>query len=241
VLAAPTTWRSPEELVKLGFERSRVVMMNEAHNGLLRSVRCRRVGQQVLSTAHLAGVRHLAMEALGREFAARANERRAVPEHSGYLGQPEMRDLIQAALELGWTLVPYEADFDLMPHEFANLSMEETNWREEQQARNLIAALERLDDGAKLFVWCGNSHLSRYGGDEWQPMGLRFAEEAGFAAFAIDQSQGIGAGSLARLLVEEFRDEVTRRGGNAGFLAEDSQSTWFGVDAVLLSIDNELT
>ena len=243
VLEAPKQWRSPEELVEIGFARSRVVMMNELHNGLKRSVRTRVLGKRVLPVAHAAGVRHLAMEALTPEFAKEANGSRAVPSHEpiGYLGQPDMRELIAAALKLGWTLAPYEADFDLKPPEFANLSMEETNWREEQQARNLVAALERIEDDEKLFVWCGNSHLSRHRGDTWYPMGLRFAELAGFDAFALDQTQGIGEKSVARRLAEQFEDELTRRGGSAGFLVEDSSSRWFGVDAVVISTDNDLT
>lgn len=120
-------WRSPSELVEIGFTRSRVVMMmNEAHSGLRRSVRTRIVGKSILPAAHEAGVRHLAMEALRPAFAAAANENRVAPDEShGYLSQPEMRDLIAAALDLGWTLVPYEADFDSKPRAFANLSWEE--------------------------------------------------------------------------------------------------------------------
>jgi hypothetical protein len=38
-----------------------------------------------------------------------------VPADYGYLAQPDMRALMQAALDLGWTLVPYEADFSLQP------------------------------------------------------------------------------------------------------------------------------
>ncbi len=239
MLAAPKKWRSPEELVEIGFARSRVVMMNELHNNLKRSVRTRVLGKRVLPTAHAAGVRHLAMEALTPEFADEANESRVVPPYPvGYLAQPEMRDLIATALELGWTLVHYEADFGLKPAEFVNLSMEETNWREEQQARNLVDALANDEP---LLVWCGNSHLSRYGHGEWQPMGLRFSELAGFDAFALDQTQGIGANSVAKRLTEQFEGELTRRGGSAGFLVEDSSSSWFGVDAVILSVENELT
>ena len=113
----PKEWRSPEELVELGFARARVVMMNELDNGLKRSVRTRVVGKRVLPTAHAAGVRHLAMEALTPEFADEANESRVVPPHesSSYLGQQDMRELIAAALELGWTLFHYEADFKLKP------------------------------------------------------------------------------------------------------------------------------
>jgi hypothetical protein len=57
-------WRAPEELVQIGFSRSRVVMMNEAHNGWLRCVRTRTLGTRALPVPHAAGVRHLAMEAL---------------------------------------------------------------------------------------------------------------------------------------------------------------------------------
>jgi hypothetical protein len=132
VLVAPKQWWSPEELVEIGFARSLVVMMNELHNGLQRSVRTRVLGKRVLPAAHAAGARHLAMEALTPEFAEEANGSRVVPPHEpiGYLGQPDLRELIAAALELGWTLLHYEADFDRKPPEFANLSMEETNWRE---------------------------------------------------------------------------------------------------------------
>jgi hypothetical protein len=56
-------WRSPEELVMIGFSRSRIVMMNECHDGLLRCLSTREIGRRILPTAHKAGVRYLAMEA----------------------------------------------------------------------------------------------------------------------------------------------------------------------------------
>jgi hypothetical protein len=76
----PTTWRSPEELVAIGFERSRVVMMNEAHSMLLRSVRTRELGRRILPTAHESGARHLAMEALVPDFTQTCNATRHIPE-----------------------------------------------------------------------------------------------------------------------------------------------------------------
>lgn len=48
-------WRTPEELVSVGFERSKVVMMNEGHNRLVRFVRTRKVGRKVLPAAHKIG------------------------------------------------------------------------------------------------------------------------------------------------------------------------------------------
>lgn len=100
------SWLTPAELVEIGFGRHRVVVMNEAHNGFLRCPRTRVVGRQILPTAHRMGVRHLAMEALDPWIVDYANRNRQQPQiRAGYLGQPEMRALIQAALDLGWTLI----------------------------------------------------------------------------------------------------------------------------------------
>lgn len=116
----------------------------------------------MLTTAHSAGVRHLAMEALHPRFAEKANETRAVPAAtSGYLAQADMRDLIASALDLGWTLVDYEAERRLEPSDVSPRSMRRINWREEQQARNLATALQALPNGERLLVWCGNGHLSK--------------------------------------------------------------------------------
>jgi hypothetical protein len=61
------------------------------------------------------------------------------PAYDGYLAQPDMRALIAAALELGWSLWAYEAvvevTADTDPAKFR--SMEFTNWRESEQAANL--------------------------------------------------------------------------------------------------------
>lgn len=61
---ADDRWLTPEELMQAGLSRSRVVIMNEAHDGLLRCRRTREIGIRVLRAAHEVGVRDLAMEAL---------------------------------------------------------------------------------------------------------------------------------------------------------------------------------
>jgi hypothetical protein len=57
-------WRTPEALVTIGCERSRVVMTMEARHGLTRCVRTGEIGRHTLPSAHAAGARGLAMEAL---------------------------------------------------------------------------------------------------------------------------------------------------------------------------------
>jgi hypothetical protein len=247
----PTRWLAAQELVEIGFERARVVMMNEAHNGLRRSVRTREVGREILPTAHAAGVRHLAMEALFSPFTEHANAERSLPDlPGGYLSQPEMRELVGAALEFGWTLIAYEADWDRRPEELEPTSMAATDWREGEQARNLAGALRTLPDNGRLLVWCGNHHLSTRASPEWVPMGVRFRELAGVDVFALDQLPAVrfepdreprGA-SWARA----FPAELAARGGAAGFLAEEAPPEWGGpewcghwADAYLL-VEDEL-
>ena len=226
-------------------------MMNEAHNGLRRCVRTREVGRRVIPAAHRAGVRHLAMEALSPRFADEANRTRVVPpaETEGYLSQPEMRDLIEAALDCGWTLIPYEVDFSKRPSHLERLSREETNWREEEQARGLGEALLSLPAEAKLFVWCGNGHLTKLPVQDWLPMGHQFRRIVGIEPFAIDQVRTVEftpdrRGPWAEW-ASRYSSVLESFGGTAGFLLEDEPVDWptrgrTDVDAFVLSTDNAL-
>ncbi len=258
-------WRTPEELVTIGFAQVRVVMMNEFHNGYLRCVRTREIGRRILPIAHQAGVRFLAMEALHREFAEEANYTRQVPEvKQGYLAQPEMRALIQTALNLGWTLIPYEADFDKIPPELAQKEMmnqEVTNWREEVQARNIISALQTLPFDTKLLVWCGNGHHTKElllvqkifrdgkffpkpeNEPDWTPMGYLFKQMSGVDPFTIHQEVLITP-HLPLDLLKECKTDIEAFGGTVGFLKKgiphpslSSFATHSG-DAFVVSTDN---
>ena len=132
------------------------------------------------------------LSALTPSFAEEANLTRKLPEensNSGYLNQPEMRELMQLALDLGWTLIAYEADTKLEP-KFKS-SLEETNWREKKQAENLHHILNTMDNKEKLLIWCGNSHLAKEPGltpdGEFLPMGYQFWKITGIELFTIDQ------------------------------------------------------
>lgn len=262
-------WRSPEEIVEIAFQRASVVMMNEAHNGWKRCIRTRQIGQRILPVAHQADVRHLAMEALFPTFTEQCNHNRFLPEKSeGYLAQPEMRSLIQTALDLGWSLIAYEANFVqwlsarhdldlpntdniyeishlLQPYQTEFMSREFTNWREEQQARNLIKALESLPTNTTLLVWCGNSHQSKRPLQGWFPMGYQFKKLSGLDPFSIDQTRTVNFTDDPYHFepFEEFTQDLAAYGGTAGFLLEEGPSMFMhntDADAFLLSIQNEL-
>jgi hypothetical protein len=243
-------WRTPQELVEEGFRRSRVVMLNEAHDGLTRCIRTRRVGRQLLPSAHTMGVRYLAMEALTTDDAEAATTTRLPPDAAdGYLAQPDMRALIKAALALGWTLWRYEADIDHAPAALADqgfMSQAFTNWREVEQARNLAAVLAALPARDRLLVWCGNSHASKAASPDWTPMGHHFAALAAEEAFVIDQAVTVAFPGLERqqaALVAELAPILDRYGGTAGLLVEEAGplACWPGVDALIVSTDNAMT
>jgi len=246
-------WRSPEEIVEIAFQRAPVVMMNEAHSGLKRCIRTRQIGKRILPVAHQAGVRHLAMEALFPQFAEHANHSRTLMRGDfGYLSQPEMKDFIQTVLDLGWTLIPYEADnfkwisekhdidftkadarekyHRLKEFQSEFTGMEFTNWREEQQALNFIKALAALAANTPILVWCGNNHHAKEGGDGWLPMGYQFRRHSGIDPFVIDQDITVkfhpSDNFFETELIEPFAEELTKFGGTAGLLVEEIPSTF---------------
>jgi hypothetical protein len=210
--------RTPEELLAIGFSRSRVVMMNEAHHMMQRCVRTREIGLRILPGAHAAGVRHMAMEALDvTRFA-----------------HPEMQRLVDGAEELGWRLIPYEVTSRMTANE-----------REGEQARNLAIAFAQLPPNAPLLVWCGWGHLyKRARSDDWRPMASQFWEISGIEPFCIDQTVTVEPVGLPTGPWHELaRSQAWRLdalGGTAGFLVEDSPLPRPGVDAVLLSTQNAL-
>jgi len=240
-------------LARIGFERSRVVIVNECHNGDRHCPRTRAIGRRLLPIAHDAGVRHLAMEALYEPFAREANQRRRLPSSGlGYLGQKDMRELIAEALALGWNLVPYECDLSRWQGD--TRTAEFGNWRDAEEGRNLTEFLAGSPQDLKLMVWCGNSHQrktpQRYPGlrgSTWIRLGQRFRELSGIDPFVIDQSVTVeyrSGQSPRRNDVKRYRSELRELGGTGGFLRdEDPDPRWrndLSADAWLLSLDNSM-
>jgi hypothetical protein len=215
-----TDWRTPEELLELGFARSPVVMANEFHDGMSHCARTRAIGRRFLPVAHECGVRHIAMEALG----------------GPYVEQPDLRAMIDEAVGLGWELIPYEDTTARLPWtDDGGVDWAVVNERELGQARNLAAALP----DSPLLVWCGNSHLSKHGSGDFTPMGQLFCELTGVDTFALDQTPTINdrcglAGAL--------RGDLEPLGGTAGLLTSELPPPFCrtDVDALLFSVDNDV-
>jgi len=249
-VAAVEGWRSVEELIEWGFAHAPVVMANEAHNGLARCIRTRETGIRMIRAAHEAGVRRLAMEALPWPAPDTPGPILAIPPaRGGYLAQPDMRRLITAALELGWSLWAYEAVFEPAagadPAEM--LSMEFTNWRDREQARNLCR-LQAAAPAEPLLVWCGNGHASKTKADDWTPMGWHFRAMSGTDPFVIDQTVTVTFQDQpqpwVQALLAELGETLAAHGGTAGILRDQAPAPldrWDNVDAVVVSTENSLT
>jgi hypothetical protein len=244
----PDGWCSVEDLTRYAFTQARVVMANEAHSGLARCVRTREVGVRMVRAAHETGVRRMAMEALPLPADGTLGPIRTLTANAGgYLAQPEMRRLIGTALELGWTLWAYEARIPRGTDPAELLSMEFTNRREREQARNLCRLV--ADAPAEpLLAWCGNSHAAKEATGEWIPMGHHFTLLSGAAAFVIDQDVTVDftgeSGPWVPELLVSIGDQLAAFGGTAGILRDQAPpplNGWPGVDAVVVSTDNALT
>jgi len=169
------------------------------------------------------------------------------PGEGGYLAQPDMRRLITAALELGWSLWAYEAVIDPATDPAELLSPEFTNWREHEQGRNLCQVLATAPQ-EPLLVWCGNSHASKEADSEWIPMGHHFAAMSGTDPFVIDQTVSIdftgGFKPWVPELLTTLGETLAAHGGTTGILRDQAPpplNDWPGVDALIVSTDNAFT
>jgi hypothetical protein len=227
-------------------------MANEAHDGWTHSARTRESGISIIEAAHAAGVRRLAMEALNWPSPGVAGPIRAFPARAGgYLAQPDMRKLIAAALDLGWSLWAYdpeEVPAGTDPTDpAAMLTMEFTNWRDREQARNL-SRLVKDAAGEPLLVWYGGDHAAKVPAGAWVTMGCHFPGLSGVEAFVIDQTvtvewKGRPQPGIPELL-GALSDMLAVHGGTAGILREQAPpplDAHTGVDAVVVSTDNALT
>jgi hypothetical protein len=231
------TWLGADELVREGFRRSRVVMMNEATSGLRRSVRTRRVGSRILPVAWAGGARLLAMEALGPPGGE--------PRVPAVLEQPEMAELLATARRLGFRLSGYDADDKTIPIRLRTKvkSPAFSNWRDGKQAGNLAALLAELPGGARMLVWAGNRHHVKVRFMAYQPTGWRFRTQTGVDPFVIDQTVTVvfTKQRASSPVLTWARAELQRRGGEAGFIWKDGLPRLSpGSDAWLLSLDNEM-
>ncbi len=174
---------------------NQVIFINEAHHAPLH----RAFSIRLLKILYDKGFRYFSAETLNRSDSNL--NRRGFPlvnDTGYYANEPLYGDLIRTALNLGYTVVPYENEIpckkplttkDLLAAETNN---KDFNWdcqnhREYNQALNLYNRILKKDPKAKIFVHAGYGHISKNGDDYFTPMGEYFQEISGIIPFAIDQ------------------------------------------------------
>ena len=149
-------------------ENNRVIMLNEMHF----NPHNRAFVISWLEKCYQNGYRYFAAETLFSKDSI-VNERRTVllGETGFYSDEPVFGDLLRTALNMGYTLVPYEAD----------------GWgvdRERNEAENLINNILDKDPEAKFLLLGGMGHITDRKG--WSMMGGFFKEQSGIDPFTMD-------------------------------------------------------
>ena len=268
VLAAIITSSASAELVTIedlmtsAAAHSPILIVNEAHDGSAVCTRTRRVGKELLPVLDGLGFKVLAMEALNDGYALFANCHRTLPTNDdprNYTAAPDLRAMMQTALDLGWNLAAYDISvkeagwmIDRTPQQYQ--SFEYTQLREIVEGLNLTRTF-RQHGSSPMLIWCGNGHGSHQavtlGAGFFHPtdpprrlkmMGQWVEEFSGVTPYVIDQTvtaswPGRGMSSRGRALLEKYRSELEKIGGEGALYSDETKDA--RVDAYVLSTDNE--
>ena len=180
--------------------KTSIVILNEAHfSGMHRLYL-----STLLKDLHQLGYTYLGMEALAHNDTL-LNQRKYPVLSTGYYTQdPCFGNLIRDAKETGFTLFPYEQDFDD--------SLQNSMGRELAQAMNIKKIIDR-NPGAKMIIYCGYDHVYEDSLHNWMglPMAGQLKRLTGINPLTIDQTElseyGI-IGNRYRKLIHEDYDAV---------------------------------
>ncbi|HLX91250.1 MAG TPA: hypothetical protein VKR32_06180 [Puia sp.] len=153
----------------------RVIMLNESPSKPVH----RAFAISLLEDLRNKGFKYLAMEMLNN-FAGRARGR--LDAGSGdFTAEPIAGELVRRALELGFTLVPYEDTLGLS-------GQHDARQRDSVQAENIFSIIKG-DSAAKIFVYASYGHIAKSAADSsFRPMALVFRQISGIDPLTIDQT-----------------------------------------------------
>jgi hypothetical protein len=152
---------------------NRVVMINEAHDKPAH----RAFTALLLEEMYQQGFRYLAMEMLSNYHRSTITKLDAYTGY--YMGEPIAGELVRKALELGYTLVPYED----------TVRNHTVNQREYAQAENLASFIKQHDTSAKILVHAGYGHIMKGASGDFIPMAAYFKIISGIEPLTIDQTK----------------------------------------------------
>jgi hypothetical protein len=177
-LPPPGEWRTADAAAAIArlAQGRRLVLINEAHH----DPHTRELTLALLPRLKAEGFTHFAMEALGDGDTQLASRRYPLwNSGSEYLHEPLLGEIARRALQLGFVVVPYEADSTT------------TEGRESGQARNLYRRVFADHPDARLFVHAGYAHIDKAKGRLGKaiPMAAELARLTGIEPLSIEQTQ----------------------------------------------------
>ena len=187
-LPAPTDWQAADaatEIAKLATDRH-IVMINEAHH----DAHTRELTLALLPKLRAEGFTYFAAEALNNSDTELMKRGYPIASTgSEYLHEPLYGDIIREALQLGFKVVGYESDADVLAE------------REAGQASLLYREVFAKDPKARLFVHAGYAHIDKAPGNlggTIKPMAMQLKLLSGFDPLSIDQTRWRDVGPLPK-------------------------------------------
>jgi hypothetical protein len=183
-----------------------VVVLNENH-ALGQN---RAFATALLEALAKEGFRYFAAEGFTPAIARSADAGVPFAVDANVMPDPLYADLVRTALRLGLVLVPYDDTPDFQTDD----ALERFNFRDDAEAKNLLARTIGTDPGARVFVYCGFNHAGKRGmevgpGEVLRPMALRLAELSGTDVLTVDQTTMVSTG-FERAMQPAYRFARTR-------------------------------
>jgi len=178
-LPSPADWAPADaatEIAKLASDRH-IVMINEAHH----DAHTRELTIALLPKLRAEGFTYFAAEALANSDTDLMKRGYPIASSgSEYLHEPIYGQIIREAIRLGFKVVAYESDADVLSD------------RETGQAQLLYRQVFKNDPKAKLFVHGGYAHIDKAVGNlgrSIKPMAMQLKQLTGFDPLSIDQTR----------------------------------------------------
>ncbi|HKI82838.1 MAG TPA: hypothetical protein VKA63_00765 [Candidatus Krumholzibacteria bacterium] len=163
-------------------DTARVIMINERHH----AASDRLLTLALLPILRDKGFRYFAAEAFDPRDSGLNQRPYPVAATGTYLRDPVFAEIVREALRLGYTLVPYES---MRGEEAGDDSMTTQQRRDFTEARNLAQATVAQDQGAKILVHAGYSHVLERASERFTPMALYFRQLTGIDPVTVDQTR----------------------------------------------------
>jgi len=157
-------------------KKNQVVIINEAHHCSFHRVFTKSLLQKLFDN----GYKNLGLETLSYKDSLLNNRAYPIQKTGEYSKEPQFGNLIRTALEIGYTLFPYETK------KFGNSTTES---REKEQAKNIQKIIESKPN-EKFLIHCGFDHNLEGIHPSWgNTMTSRLIEYTGINPLTINQEE----------------------------------------------------